>query len=145
MIPPTSPRSSPFTFRHDIDPTGYVHYSQRHGEIVDSLVQVYREETIVQFNSPVRFTGLRRLFVRLSSSAFDGIHRRPVSTSLIHREASWFQDELEDDAIQLAAFARDRYQFSLRIPDLTDVTWALLREQTSSTALSDKGQCWQLV
>ena len=81
MIPPTSPRSSPFTFRHDIDPTGYVHYSQRHGEIVDSLVQVYREETIVQFNSPVRFTGLRRLFGAFVVVGF----RRHTSPSCQHQ------------------------------------------------------------
>ncbi len=140
VIPPPPPRSAPFTFRHDINPRQYLAVPRRYGETVPTLVQVYRESTVVAVDSPARFTGPGQLLVRLSSSAFDGIPRRPATARLFHGKASWSTQELDEDALQLGEFAGTRHSISLRVPDLSKVTWSLLEEQTATRGLSDKGR-----
>lgn len=140
VIPPPPPRSAPFTFRTDIDPRRFLAVPRRYGETDQAIVQVYRDETIVEFDSPVSFSGLGRHLIRLSSLAFDGIPRRPATARLIHGEASWFTDEFDDDALQLADLSRTRYSIKLRIPTLSEVTRSLLDEQTVTAKLSDKGR-----
>ncbi|MDE0234790.1 MAG: hypothetical protein OXM62_07260 [bacterium] len=140
VIPPPPPRSGPFTFRTDINPRMYLAVPRRYGETTRATVQVYRDDTIVEVDSPVTFSGQGRLLVRLSSSALDGIPRRPATASLIHKEASWFTDEFDDDALQVSSFARNRYKLNLRIPTLSEVTWSLLGEETVTAKLSDKGR-----
>jgi len=140
VIPPPPPRSGPFTFGTNIDPRLLLDVPRRYGETVDALVQVYRDSTIVEVDSPVGFSGHGRLLVRLLSSAFDGIPRRPASARLFHEDSSWFTDDFEGDALQLATNASSRYNINLRIPTLTKATWSLLEEQTDAAQLSDKGR-----
>ena len=140
VVPPPRPRSAPFTFRTDINPRRYLALPRRYGETAQAIVQIYRDETIVEVDSPVSFSGLGRHLIRLSTSGFDGIPRRPATAHLIHGEASWFTDEFDGDALQLADLGRTRYSINLRIPTLSEVTWSLLKEQTVTAELSDKGR-----
>ena len=140
VIPPPPPRSAPFTFRTDINPRRYLAVPRRYGETTRAIIQVYRDSTIVDVDSPVSFSGQGRLLVRLSSSAFDGIPRRPSTANLIHGDASWFTDEFDEDVLQFATHALPRYNFNLRIPTLSEVTWSLLEEGTVTATLSDKGR-----
>ena len=140
VIPPPPPRSGPFTFRADIDPRQFLAFPRRYGETAQAIVQVYRDSTIVDVDSPASFSGQGRLLVRLSSSAFDGIPRRPASARLIHRDSSWSKAEFGEDTLQLATNATPRHNINLRIPTLSEVTQSLLEETTVTANLSDKGR-----
>ena len=133
--PPPSARPGPFTYRQDVDPYDYFYFRRRYGETSQTLVQVYRDRTVVDVDSPVRFTGAGRVLVRVASSAFEGLPKRPTTASLVKDDASWSEDELE-----LATYASNRYRFELRVPSLLDTTWALVNDHTAQAALSDKGQ-----
>lgn len=133
--PPPSPKRPPFTYRCDVDPTGYFSFPRRYGETAPTLVQVYRDSTVVEVDSPVQFTGSGRALVRVASSAFDGLPRRSTTASLVIQDASWSEDELE-----FATYALPRYRLTLDIPSLSDAAWALLNNRTAQAALSTKGQ-----
>lgn len=135
QLPPPPPRSAPFTYRQDVDPYSYVRFSRRYGEGVQAPVQVYREGTVIEVDSPVQFTGRGRVLVRVASSAFDGLPKRPTTAPLVIDDASWSEDELE-----LAMYAQNRYRLELRVPSLRDAAWALLKNRTTQAALSTKGQ-----
>ena len=132
---PPPPKRAPFTYRWDIAPRSYFLSPRRYGETTHTLVQVYRDGTVVEVDSPVQFTGGGGVLVRVASSAFDGLPKRPTTASLVMDDASWSEDELE-----LAAYAQNRYRLELRIPSLRDAAWALLKNRTAQAALSTKGQ-----
>ena len=71
--PPLPPKRPPFTYRCDVDPTGYFSFPRRYGETAPTLVQVYRDSTVVEVESPVQFAGRGRVLVRVASTAFDGL------------------------------------------------------------------------
>ena len=133
--PPPPPKRPPFTYRCDVDPTGYFSFPRRYGETAPTLVQVYRDSTVVEVESPVQFAGRGRVLVRVASTAFDGLPKRPTTASLIMKDTSWSEDELE-----LATYAHGRYRLQLRVPTLSDAAWALLNNRTAQAALSTKGQ-----
>ena len=135
QFPPLPLKRAPFTYRRDIAPRTYFHSPRRYGATAQTLVQVYRDSTVVEVDSPVQFTGGGRVLVRVSSSAFDGLPKRPTTASLIMKDASWSEDELE-----YATYAQNRYRLELRVPTLSEATWALLRSQNAQARLSDKGQ-----
>ena len=135
QLPPPPPRGAPFTYRRDVDPTGYVSFQRRYGAGTQLPVQVYRDSTVVDVDSPVQFAGGGRVLVRLASSAFDVLPKRPTTASLVMEDASWSGDGLE-----LALSAQDRYRLKLGIPSLSDAAWALLENRTAQAALSTKGQ-----
>lgn len=95
QFPPLPLERAPFTYRRDIDPRSYFNFSRRYDETTHTLVQVYRDSTVVEVDSPVRFTGGGRILVRVSSCTFDGLPKRPTTASLIMKDASWSEDELE--------------------------------------------------
>ena len=135
QYPPLPLKRAPFTYRRDIDPRTYFHFPRRYGESTHTLVQVYRDSTVVEVDSPVQFTGGGRVLVRVWSSTFDGLPKRPTTASLIMTDASWSEDELE-----FATHAQDRYRLELRVPTLSEATWTLLKNQNAQARLSDKGQ-----
>jgi len=144
QIPPPPPKSPPFTFRHDIDVRQYLTSERRYGKTAWDLVQLYPDSTVISFDSPVQFTGPGHHLVRLASTAFEGIPRRPVTARLIHTEvgteATWSRNDIDGDELELSQRAADQYQITLRIPSLDKVTTALLAAQTVDATLSDKGQ-----
>lgn len=135
QFPPPSLKHAPFTYRWDIAPRSYFRFPRRYGETAHALVQVYRDNTVVEVDSPVQFTGGGRVLVRVSSSTFDGLPKRRTTASLIRKFASWSEDELE-----FAAHAQDRYRVELSVPTLSEATWALLDNETVEAELSDKGR-----
>ena len=143
---PPPPKRAPFTYRTDIDPSIYFRFPRRYGETSHALVQVYRDSTVVEVESPVQFTGGGHVLVRLSSSAFDGLPKRPTTASLVMKDTSWPEDELvadvswSEDELEFATSAQNRYHFELRAPTLPEATWALLDNQTVEAELSDKGR-----
>ena len=134
-FPPLPLKRAPFTYRRDIPARRYFHSPRRYGATTRTLVQVYRDSTVVEVDSPVQFTGGGRVLVRLSSSAFDDLPKRPTTASLVMKDASWSEDELE-----YATYAQNRYRLELRVPTLPEATWALLKNQNAQARLSDKGQ-----
>ena len=135
QFPPPPLRRAPFTYRWDIAPRSYFRFPRRYGETAQALVQVYRDSTVVDVESPVQFTGGGRVLVRVATTAFDGLPRRPTTASLVMDDASWSEDELE-----FATYARKRYRLTLAVPSLSDAAWALLKNQTVQAELSNKGQ-----
>jgi len=133
--PPPPPRQGPFTYRRDVDPYQYFYFRRRYGETSQTLAQVYRDGTVVDVDSPVRFAGGGRVLVRVASSAFEGLPKRSTTAALVKDEASWSEDELE-----IATYASNRFRLELRVPSLSDAAWALLNDHTAQAALSSKGQ-----
>ncbi len=135
QFPPLSLKQAPFTYRWDIAPRSYFRFPRRYGATAHALVQVYRDKTVVEVDSPVQFTGGGRVLVRVSSSTFDGLPKRRTTASLIKRFASWSEDELE-----FTTSAQNRYRVELSVPTLSEATWALLENRTAHAVLSAKGQ-----
>jgi len=135
QFPPLPLKKGPFTYRWDIAPRSYFSFPRRYGEATQTLVQVYRDRTVVEVESPVQFTGGGRVLIRLASSAFDDLPKRPTTAPLVMKNSSWSEDELE-----IADYAKNRYRLELRVPTLSEVTWALLKKQTVEADLSDKGR-----
>ena len=134
-FPPLPLKRAPFTYRQDIPARRYSCSPRRYGATAHALVQVYRDSTVVEVDSPVQFTRGGCVLVRLSSSAFDDLPKRPTTASLIMKDASWSEDELE-----YATYAQNRYRLELRVPTLSEATWALLKNKNAQARLSDKGQ-----
>lgn len=135
QFPPAPLKRGPFTYRHDIAARRFFSFPRRYGETADTMVQVYRDSTVVDVESPVQFTGGGRVLIRLASSAFDGLPKRPTTARLIKHDASWSEDELE-----YATYAQNRYRVELCVPTLSEAIWALLKDQDTRARLSDKGR-----
>ena len=131
--PPLQQR--PYTYRQDIDPREYVVFERDYGKTASTTVQVYRKDTRIEFDSPVRFSGPGKVLLRVGSDLFAGLPRRPVTAAMVHNNATWSSDKL-----QISEFAQDRYQLDVRVPLLHDAAWKLLRDGCASAKLSDKGR-----
>ena len=100
--------------------------------------RVYREDTRIEFDSPVRFSRIGRAILRLESELFSGLPKRPPVASMISNEAIWRGDKL-----QIAVNAINRYRLDVRIPSLRDAAWELIRSRCTQAQLSDKGRMAQ--
>ena len=129
------PRQPPYTYRHDIDPRDYVAFEREYGQVATTGVQVYRHNTRIEFDSPVRFRGVGKVLIRLESDLFDGLPRRAAIASMIREHANW-----RDDRLQIPTNATDHYRLDLLIPSLGDAAWKLIRERCSQASPSDKGR-----
>ena len=136
-FPPPPPKQPPYTYRRDIDPRIYVTFGRDYGKTVTTTVQVYRENTRVEFDSPVRFSEPGRMTLHLESDLFAGLPRRPPTAAMIHDHATWSGDKL-----QIASYGQDHYRLDIRAPALEDVAWKLLRD-SARAELSDKGRMAQ--
>ena len=128
-------RQRPYTYRQDIDPRQYVDFERDYGQTATTTVQVYRQDTRIEFDSPVRFSGLGRALLRMESDLFAGLPKRPTTASMIHNNATWSGDKL-----QIAMYTKDRYRLDIRVPSLHDAAWELLRGGCASAELSGKGR-----
>ena len=128
-------RQQPYTYRQDVDPRQYVLFERDYGQIATTTVHVYRQDTRIEFDSPVRFSGPGRALLRMESDLFAGLPKRPVTASMIHENATWSGDKL-----QIAMYAVDRYRLDVRVPSLHDAAWELLRGGCASAELSGKGR-----
>jgi hypothetical protein len=132
---PAPTRKAPFTYLIGLDPREWLNFERSYGEIVDVEIQLFRDKTTVRFISPVTFHGGGRTLVHLSGAAFEGLPRRPVIADRIIHAGTWNHDEL-----RVATHARNEYIFELHIPELPEVTDALLGTVTARHELSAKGK-----
>ena len=136
-----SPRKPPFTYRADLNPWNWLNFERAHGEVTDVEVQLFRDTTTVRFTSPVSFSAGGAALVRLTGAALDGLPRRPAIAERIVKEGTW-----RHGALQITAHAVNEYLFPIHIPELPEVTDALLSKVTVRHGLSPKkgqsGMAW---
>jgi len=130
-----SMRKAPFTYTVNLDPRTWLTFERSYGILTDVDVQLFRGTTTVRFSSPVTFRGGGKALVRLSGAALEGIPRRAAVANLIQTGSAW-----HDNALQLTALAVNDYLFELHIPELPEVTNAVLNESTTRHQLSVKGK-----
>ena len=136
--PPPPLRQAPHTYRLNIDPRQYVSFARDYGRTSTATVQVYRQDTRIEFDSPVRVGRSGRVMLRLESDLFAGLPKRPAVASMILDGATWWGEQL-----QIATIAMDRYRLDVRVPSLRDAAWRLLRDRCARVELSDKGRMAQ--
>ena len=137
--PPPPARVEPFTYLADRDPTIAYLFARRYGLTSRAAVQIFRDRTPTQFDSPVSFSSSGRCIVSISASILDTFPHRAEIASLIAPTASWCED-----GVQFATVAANmQYEFELRIPTLQEVTQTLLNRATDRWEVSDKGKVGQ--
>jgi hypothetical protein len=139
---PVPPRKPPFTYRLGLNPRQWLVFERSYGEVTDVDVQLFRGMTTVRFASPVSFRGGGgTALVRLSGAALDGLPRRPAVAERIAKEGTWRYGSL-----QITAHAVNDYLFEIHVPELPEVTAALLGRVTARYELSAKkgqaGMAW---
>jgi len=132
---PAPMRRAPFTYLVNLDPRSWLTFERSYGQLTDVDVQLFRGKTAVRFSSPVTFRGEGKALVRISGAALEGLPRRGAVANLIQPESVW-----RDNALQLNSLAVNDYYFELHIPELPEVTNALLGEATTRHQLSVKGK-----
>ena len=136
--PPPPLRQAPYTYRPDFDPRTYVLFERDYGRTAATTVQVYREDTRIEFDSPVSFSRFGSVLLRLESELFAGLPKRPKVASMISDGATWWGDKF-----QIATNAMNRYRLDVRIPSLRDAAWELIGSRCARVKLSDKGRMAQ--
>ena len=136
--PPPPLRQAPYTYRLNIDPYRYVSFARDYGRTATATVQVYRQDTRIEFDSPVRVSRSGRVMLRLESDLFAGMPKRPAVASMIRDGAIWWGEQL-----QIATNAMDRYRLDVRVPSIREASWRLLRDRCAQVDLSDKGRMAQ--
>jgi len=138
---PVPTRKPPFTYRVDLNPWNWLNFERAYGEVTDVDVQLFRDTTTVRFTSPVSFSAGGAALVRLTGAALDGLPRRPAIAERIVKEGAW-----RHDGLQITAYAVNEYLFPIHIPELPEVTDALLSKVTVRHELSAKkgqsGMAW---
>ena len=135
-LPPL--RQAPYTYRLDIDPRQFVLFERDYGRTAATTIQVYREGTRIEFESPVSFRRSGRVLLRLESELFAGLPKRPKVASMIISGATWRGDKL-----QIATNAMNRYRLEVHIPSLQDAAWELIGSHCTRVEVSDKGRMAQ--
>lgn len=133
--PPPELRKAPFTYQTNVDPRVFVTFGRMYGRTAEAVIQTGTPRTMLTVDSPVRFAGSGYALLRISSSALDHLPRRASTASLALQNADWY-----GDALQIRTNATSRYRLDLTIPSLEEATWALVREVSPSSRLSDKGR-----
>jgi hypothetical protein len=138
---PAPTRTPPFTYRIDLDPAQWLVFERSYGLVTDVDVQLFRGTTFVRFTSPVSFRSGGRALVRLSGAALEGLPRRDAVAERILRYSTW-----RDGSLQIATQAINEYLLQVHIPELPEVTEALLAKVTARHELSAKkgtaGMAW---
>lgn len=127
-------RTEPFTYRTDVDCRQWFAFERTYGEQATFRARLFREDTTIDFESPVRFTGSGRTMLRVSSSAFNSYPRQAAIAEAVLPNATWRGDDLE---IHTSAAAR--YTFQLRLPDLASCLTNVLARHGITHSVSDKG------
>ena len=135
-----APRLPPFTYRVDIDPVPYTSWCRRYGMTTRVPIQVFRDRTLVAFNSPVRFAGSGATKVKIDSDILSPFPKRPSIARLIQPESHW-----HDGGIELYQQALSHYEIDICVPQLREVVETLLDDATESHCLSDKGRVGQSI
>ena len=138
---PAPTRTPPYTYRVDLDPRSWLIFERSYGLVRDVDVQLFRGTTTVRFTSPVSFRIGGRTLVHLSGAALDGLPMRTEVAERILRNSSWRRGSL-----QIATNAVNEYLFGIHVPELPEVTAALLGRATIRYELSPSkgraGMAW---
>lgn len=138
---PAPTRTPPYTYRIDLDPRSWLNFERSYGQLTDVDVQLFRSTTTVRFTSPVSFRAGGRALVRFSGAALDGLPRRAAVAERILMNSSW-----RHGSLQIATWAVNDYLFQIHVPELAEVTDALLGRVTARHELSAKkgkvGMAW---
>jgi len=110
-------------------------FQRRYGTVTQVATQLFRDSTLIRFDSPVPFTGDGFALVRLSGGPFNALPRRPSTAVLVHDAATW-----HGTTLQLATDVRRDYHFQVRVPRLADAVDVVLSEVVNQHRLSDKGK-----
>lgn len=133
---PVPTRKPPFTYQVGMDPRGWLSFERSYGQVTDVDLQLFRGMSTVRFPSPVSFGAGGTVLTRLSGPALEGLPRRPAVAELIAKGASW-----QYETLQITARAVNEYLFEIHVPELPEVTAALLSRITTRHELSrNKGQ-----
>ena len=138
---PAAARKPPFTYLLGLDARRWLAFERSYGQVTDVDVQLFRGTTTVRFPSPVEFGAGGTALVRLSGALLDGLPRRPAVAERIIRGGTW-----RYGALQITDLAVSDYLFEIHVPELAEVTAALLGAVTTRHALSAKkgqaGMAW---
>jgi hypothetical protein len=138
---PAPVRTPPYSYRVDLDPRSWLDFGRSYGQVTDVDVQLFRGTTTVRFASPVSFRAGGRALVNFSGEALDGLPRRAAVAERILRNSSW-----RHGSLQIATQAVNEYLFQIHVPELPEVTAALLGRVTTRHELSAKkgraGTAW---
>lgn len=138
---PAPLRTPPYTYRVDLDPRSWQVFERSYGQFTDVDVQLFRDKTTVRFTSPVSFRAGGRALVHFSGAALEGLPRRTAVAERILRNSSW-----SNGSLQIASQAVNEYLFQIHVPELPEVTAALLGRVTARHELSAKkgqaGMAW---
>jgi hypothetical protein len=138
---PAAVRKPPFTYLQGLDARRWLGFGRSYGQVADVDVQLFRGITTVRFPSPVEFRAGGSALVRLSGALLDGLPRHAAVAERIIKSGTWC-----DGALQITAQAVSDYLFKIHVPELAEVTAALLGAVTTRHALSAKkgqaGMAW---
>jgi hypothetical protein len=138
---PAAPRKPPYTYQLGLDARRWLDFERSYGQVTDVDVQLFRGTTAVRFASPVEFGRGAAALVRLSGALLDGLPRHPAVAERIIKGGIW-----RDGALQIIARGWGDSQFEIHVPELAEVTAALLGAATTRHALSAKkgqaGMAW---
>jgi hypothetical protein len=133
--PPPPPRTPPFTYLVDRDPTVRLLWRRRYGMTKRVATQVFRDRTVVSFESPVNFGTGGRFKLNLSSPSLRVLPEREVVARLVDPNGVW-----RDGGLEMFTYVMREYDMRVRIPPLTEVVAAILGHTTRFWQLSDKGR-----
>lgn len=135
--PPLDPRSAPFTYRTNLDPRMWVVHDRSYGQLATPVVQAFRNETTIGFESPATFTRphLGGVIVEMREGPIDQLPLSDAVAQMVLPAARWHNQQL-----QWASRATSRYEFKISLPDPQTIIRKLLDSATRSHALSDKGR-----
>jgi hypothetical protein len=139
-LPLPSDRTRPFTFRVDVDFTSNFLGERRYGETTHVSVQVFREETTVDFESPVRFRGPGQFLATFGSRVLNYLPRREALARRVHQNGTW-----GNGGLVLGCHTLSPQKHQIRLPSSPEVVAVLLGDATAHWSRSDKGQIGERV
>ncbi len=129
-------REPPFSYRVDLDARQFVAFERTYGRVADVHSQLYRDNTVVEFDNPVPFAHPAPTLVKIETDVLSHLPRRGGTAVLVHQHASWSTD----GRLLLATNGSGRLSFTIRIPTADEATWTLLRGVDGGARISEKGQ-----
>ncbi len=140
--PAPAGREAPFTYlthaaleRAGLDYRRWLVFQRRYGTSAQAVTQLFRDSTLIRFDSPVPFAEWGFALLRLSGAPFAALPRRACTAALVHPHATW-----HDTTLQLQTNAQGEYSVQVRVPRLADAVGVVLSSVVREHRLSDKGK-----
>ncbi|PRY46551.1 hypothetical protein [Umezawaea tangerina] len=132
-----SPRVAPYSYliNPSIDIRDWFAYERRYGQSVEVQGHTSSGLSALRLAPPVKSKFGGKALLCLRSSIFDVFPRRTVVAESIVAGADW-----DGDSLRIRTKIVGQSKLNLKIPDLGVALDLMVREKTSSYALSDKGK-----